>query len=214
MSRGGRVLICEADRPTRAGLRIAVIAAGFSVVDEAEDHDAAVRSAAGSTPDIALISADLPGGGLDTVHVIAGSRPGVKVVVLTSSPTGEELVRAVSSGATGYLAKDMSAERLPLAILGVMDGEVALPRRHTGELLEAFRGRDSIRARANARASVPLSDREWEVAGLLGDGRSTGEIARVLGISQVTVRRHVSSVARKLGAADRAGVVALLRSSA
>jgi len=213
MSRPGTVLICEADLPTRAGLRMAVAAAGFAVAAEAGDHAAAVLIAADASPDVALVAADLPEGGIETVQVIARSLPGLKLVVLTSSPTGEELVRAVLAGATGYLAKDMSSERLPHALQGIMEGEVALPRRYTHELLEAFRGRDSVRVRASARASSPLTDREWEILGLLGEGRSTGEMASILGISQVTVRRHVSSVTGKLGAVDRAGVIALTRSS-
>ena len=213
MIRRGTILICEADLPTRAGLRMAVVAAGFSVAAEAGDHATAVRVAADSSPDVALIAADLPHGGIETVNVIARSLPGLKLVVLTSSPTGEELIRAVLAGATGYLAKDMSSERLPYALRGVMEGETALPRRYAHELLEAFRGRDSVRSHVSARASSPLTDREWEILGLLGEGRSTGDMARILGISQVTVRRHVSSVTGKLGAVDRAGVIALMRSS-
>ena len=214
MTRRANVLLCEADRPTRAGLRMAIVAAGFTVAAEAEDHDTAVLAASDSSPDVALISADLPDGGIDTVDVIARSLPRVKLVVLTSRPRSEELVRAVRAGAAGYLAKDMSSKRLPHALRGVMEGEVALPRRYTHGLLDALRGRDTVRARVGARASSPLTDREWEIVGLLGEGRSTAEIARVLGISQVTVRRHVSSATNKLGAVNRAGIVALLRSSA
>lgn len=210
MTPEGRVLIGEADRPTRVGLRMAVLGAGLRVAAEVVDHASAVRAAEQSSPDVALIAADLPGGGIDAVRAMSRAQAGLKLIVLTSSPSGEELVRAVRAGAAGYLAKDVSADRLPNVLNGVIEGEVALPRRHTLELLEALRGQDSLRLRANARTSSPLTPREWEIARLLLDGASTAEIARILRISQVTVRRHASSLTSKLGAADRAGVIALL----
>jgi len=87
---------------------------------------------------------------------------------------------------------------------------VALPRRHTQHLLDALRGRDVRRAAVSARADSPITDREWEVVQLLADGASTAEVAHQLRISAVTVRRHASSVQRKLGVADRASLAALI----
>ena len=95
-----------------------------------------------------------------------------------------------------------------------MRGEVALSRRHTQHLLDALRGRENERTLVTAQANAPLTDREWEVLRLLGDSASTGQLAQRLGISQVTVRRHVSSLLRKLGVADRAGAAMVLRRSA
>jgi DNA-binding NarL/FixJ family response regulator len=93
---------------------------------------------------------------------------------------------------------------LPHVLRGVLAGEAALPRRHTPHVLEALRGRDVRRATVGDRTHRFITDRQWEILDLLVEGRSTAEMARHLGISEVTARRHVSSVLPKLGVTDRA----------
>jgi len=119
----------------------------------------------------------------------------------------------VSTRDTRLLAKDMSLERLPDAIRGVVEGEVALPRRHAQHLLEELRGRDILRVRVAARTNAALTDREWEVLQLLGERASTAEMSQRLRISQVTVRRHVSTLLGKLGVGDRESAAELIRRS-
>ena len=214
MSERGRVLLAERDGPTRAGLRLALVDAGFEVMAEARARDGAIEATLEHRPDVALVSTDLPGGGIEVAQAIAESLPGTKVIALSARPNGQELLAAVLAGAVGYLSKEISPARLPQALEGVMRGEVALPRRHTQHLLDALRGRENERTLVTAQANAPLTDREWEVLRLLGDSASTGQMAQRLGISQVTVRRHVSSLLRKLGVADRAGAAMVLRRSA
>ena len=84
-------------------------------------------------------------------------------------------MRRSGPGATGYLGKDMSLARLPRVVEAVLAGEVALPRRYTSHLLEALRGRDARRARVLGRARHFVTDRQWEILELLGEGRSTAE---------------------------------------
>src|SRR5919197_1241495 len=148
-----------------------------------------------------MVAASLPGGGIDAARAISAERPGVSLVVVSDDPTGEELVDAVLAGASGYVGRDVSQERLPAVIRAVMGGEVALPRRHTRHLLETLRGRDVRRATVAARAKGALSDREWEVLHLLADGEPTAEIARRLRISAVTHQcQHCAFASRQLGA--------------
>jgi DNA-binding NarL/FixJ family response regulator len=132
------------------------------------------------------------------------------VVVLTRRRNGEELVAAVRAGAAGYLGEDVSQARLPAIMRGILDGEVALPRRETQHLLDAIRGRDARQAAIAARAATALTARELEVLDLVVAQVPTGEMARRLGVSQVTVRRHVSSVLGKLSLPSRAAAVELL----
>lgn len=207
-----RVLLADPDVPTRAGLRIVLEAGGLAVAGEAADVAAAVRLAVAERPDLALVAAELHGGGLEAIRQIAADVPGTRLIVLTGHPGGEELVDAVLAGAVGYLSRDTGLERLPETLRAVLAGEAALPRRHSRTLVEALRGRDARRARFAERTRVALTDREWEVLELLVGERSTGEIAHQLGISVVTARRHISSLVGKLGVDDRSGAIELMRS--
>jgi DNA-binding NarL/FixJ family response regulator len=206
--RSPRVLIASADASLRAGLRLTLASAGFTVAAEVSSADAATSAAATEPFELALVSADLPGGALGAVRELSTR---ARVIVLTRSRSGEELVAAVQAGAAGYLGEDVSQARLPAIVRGVLDGEVALPRRETQHLLDAIRRRDARHAAIAARAATVLTTRELEVLDLLVAEVPTGEIARRLGVSQVTVRRHVSAVLGKLGLPSRAALVELLR---
>jgi DNA-binding NarL/FixJ family response regulator len=205
-----RLLVADADAPTRVGLRVALAADGFEIVAEATDAEQAVGAALALELDAAMVAASLPGGGIGAAREITTQRPRVRLVVVSDEPSGEELVDAVLAGASGYLGRDVSQHRLPTVLRAVLAGEVALPRRHTHHLLETLRSRDVRRAIVSAHANGPLSDREWEVLQLLAEGASTAEIGGRLRISTVTVRRHISSMCAKLGVPDRTAAVALL----
>ena len=205
--------MADGDRPTRVGLRVAVRTAGFAEVVEAGTAEEALAAAEAHAPDVALIAVDLDGRGVETTRRLAALHPGVRIIVLSAEMNGEELLEAVLAGAAGYLAKDMSLDRLPYAIQGVLAGEVALPRAHADTLLAELRRRDATRERIAARTGASLTDREWEVLQLLGDAASTADIAQRLRISQVTARRHISTLVAKLGVPDRASAARLLERS-
>jgi DNA-binding NarL/FixJ family response regulator len=213
MNARARILVAEAEAPTRAGLLLALPAERFEVVGEADSAASALAAAREHRPEIALVASDLPGGGIEAVRAIAAELPHTRIVVLSARPNGDELLAAVLAGAFGYLGKEIGSARLPLVLEGVLAGEVSLPRRHTWRLLEELRGRDAHRTRVSARSAAPLTNREWEVLHLLAARLGTGEMARRLGISEVTVRRHVSSLLAKLGLRDRESAVAFLRST-
>jgi DNA-binding NarL/FixJ family response regulator len=211
MSTARAVLIADGNAPTRMGLRVTLVEAGFTIAAESVDARSAVASAVAERPQLVVLAADLPGGGMEAVREIAGVLPGTRIVVLSRRPSGEELVAAVQAGAAGYLGEDVSSSRLPAVLEGILDGEVALPRGLTQHLLDELRGRNSRRAEVDARTSSALTAREWEVLDLLAEETSTGDMARLLGISQVTVRRHVSSLLAKLGASSRTDVSEIVR---
>ena len=205
-----RVILADADAPTRMGLGMALRSAGIAVVGEAQDAEAAIAAIMRTSPDLAVVAADLPGGGTEVLARVSAVRPGVRLVMLTARPSGDELLSAVLAGASGYLSRAIDPERLPAALKGVLAGEVALPRRHSGRLLDALRTRTAQRAPVSAHATAELTKREWEVLQLLTDGHETAEMARRLGIAEVTVRRHISTLVAKLGVRDRRGAVALM----
>jgi DNA-binding NarL/FixJ family response regulator len=205
--RSPTVLIAFADASLRTGLRMTLASAGFGVVAEVSSADAAAAAAEAEQPELVLVSADLPGGAIGAVRELSAH---ARVVVFTRNRSGEELLAAVQAGAAGYLGEDVSQARLPAILRGVLDGEVALPRRESQQLLDAIRGRDARHAAIASRAAAALTSRELEVLDLLVAEVPTGEIARRLGVSQVTVRRHVSAVLRKLTLPSRAALVDLL----
>jgi DNA-binding NarL/FixJ family response regulator len=207
-----RVLLADAQEATREGVRIALEAHGMKIVAEVDTAQDAELAALATTPDVCLIDADLPGGGIAAVAAITKTVPRTALVILAATADDDALFAALNAGARGFLLKDTDPDRLPFAVQGVVDGEAALPRVLVTRVLQEFRRRAN---RGGIPDLVPggegLSDREWEVLVLLDGGLSTRDIGRRLGISDVTVRRHVSGLVRKLRVSDREGAVALLR---
>jgi DNA-binding NarL/FixJ family response regulator len=206
-----RVLIAEEHPATRAGLRLTLEAAGLSVCAEVGSAEASVAAALGEQPDICLLDMDMPGGGIRAAAEISQRLPRAAVVMLTSSTNEEDLFDALRAGASGYLLKDTSPARLPNALRAVLRGEAALPRALVGRVIEQFRERGRRRnLQMSGERGVDLTSREWEVLELLRQGFSTKEIARRLAISQVTVRRHIGAILKKLRVPSRQAALALL----
>jgi DNA-binding NarL/FixJ family response regulator len=186
------------------------------VVGEAADA-AEVASIAAAHPDIdvALIKPALPGGGIAGAADLVRTGAARHVVMLASAGVDDEqLFAALDAGVTGYLLNDTDPERLAFAVEGVAGGEGALPRVLLPRVLEEFRRRGGSGAPALVPGGQPLSEREWQVLQLVAEGLATREVARRVGISEVTVRRHISAAVSKLGVRDRAAAVALVRQDA
>ena len=215
MSGGGgeRVLLADDHALARAAIRSTLVAAGFSVVAEAASAPEAVAAAASVPVDLCLLDIHMPGGGGPAACAeILDAAPAVKVVMLTASLEEEDLFAALSAGASGYLVKDMDPDRIPFALRGVLAGEAAIPRVLTARVIEEFRTRrSSARIPALRARGVDLSDREWEILRLLAEDLSTRELAARVGISEITVRRHIGALLRKLRVPDRESAIALLR---
>jgi two-component system nitrate/nitrite response regulator NarL len=212
MEDGLRIVVADDHAPTRAGVRLALEEAGFEVVGEAADTDGAVEAALRERPAVCLLDISMPGaGGIEAARLIKKALPETEVVMLTVSVSDADLLRALQAGASGYLLKDIAADRLASAVHGVLRGEAALPRRLTARVLSALRSAgDSGVQIGPPSVSDGLTKRELEVAALLRENLRTGEIALRLGTSEVTVRRHISAVVRKVGASDRRGALRAL----
>src|SRR4051812_34449193 len=204
------VLIADDDALNRRAVREALEAQGFIVVGEASDAAAAIGAATRLRPDICLIEIELPLEGLSAVGRIAKASPETLIVVLSRSDHPEDVVTAITRGASGYLLKGISGERLASTLRGAYQGEPPLSRSLVPYLVDEIR-RGSVRRLTLPAGSVTLTPREWEVGELLREGRSTTEIAETLGVSPITVRRHVGLLLNKLGAENREAAVELLR---
>ena len=211
MSEPLRAVIADDHAPTRAGVRDALAAGGIAVVGEGATADAAVEAARRERPDVCLLDIHMPGGGIAAAGRITEELPGTRVVMLSVSRDDADVFAALKAGASGYLLKDMDPERLPAALRGVLAGEAALPRTLVARVIEEFRGAERRPLpRFLKRRGVELTDREWQVLELLREELSTADIASRLGVSPVTVRRHVSAILAKLRVPDRKAMARLL----
>ena len=206
------VLLADDQVATRIGVRRVLEAHGLRVVAEAANAAEAVEAALIHRPVVCLLAVRMPGNGIAAAEQITSALPDTKIVMLTASSRDEDLFGALRAGAVGYLLKSTSAERLPYAIRGVLQGEAALPRELTAHLLQEFRagGRRRNLPLAATGSGVELTAREFEVLQLFRQRKRTAEIAAALHISEVTVRRHISAIVHKLEVPDRKSALELL----
>jgi DNA-binding NarL/FixJ family response regulator len=200
----GRVLVVDDHPLTRGALSALLEHNGFAVVGEAADGEDAIDRARVLQPDLVLLDLTMPSlSGLDALPQLRTAAPEAEVVVLTASGTEENLLGAIRAGAAGYLLKSEPPERIVEFLRGVVRGEAALSGTVARRLLEQLRSGGPRRSGVPDSIASVLSAREVEVLLLLDEHLGTDDIARRLYISEQTVRSHVKSLLRKLGASSR-----------
>ncbi len=204
-----RVLIADDHPPTRAGVRIALERDGLEVCAEASDARGALAAALREHPDACLLDVRMPGGGPAAASSITTHLPQTVVLMLSVSRDEKDLLESLRRGATGYLLKDMNPKRLSAAVQAALHGEAVVPRAMLPQLLRELRDLPDPVAERPARLRR-LTRREWEVLKLLCAGVETGQIAKRLLLSPVTVRRHVSTAIAKLGVSSREAAVRMV----
>jgi DNA-binding NarL/FixJ family response regulator len=209
-----RVLLADDDALLRAGLGVVLDnAAGIEVVGEARDGIQAVELCRALTPDVVLMDVRMPGiDGIEaTRRVVAAGLP-TRVLVLTTFRHDEYVWGALRGGASGFLLKRASPERLVDAVHTVAAGETLLDPAVTRDLVEHFvlhaEGSDMV-ASEDARRVAALTQRELQVLRLIAQGLSNEEIAGLLFIAESTAKTHVKRILAKIGARDRAQAVVL-----
>jgi DNA-binding NarL/FixJ family response regulator len=198
MTRSISVLIVDDHPVVRRGLRALLeVQDGIDVAGEAGDGATALALDAEHAPDVILLDLKLPG--MDGIAVLGELRArdsAARVLVLTSATEPASASLAVRSGAAGVLYKDVDPDALVRAIRSVHDGHLLLAPEAAGAMVR-------ITASWGVTGLDALTRREREVLAEIAKGRSNREIARVLGVSEKTVKAHVSSVLAKLGVQDR-----------
>ena len=197
------VVIVDDAELFREALRAAFAQEGFDVRAVAADAMKGIDITREHQPDLVMLDLLMPGmSGLEVVSTIIKASPRTKVVLLTSSESAEDLLAAVKAGASGYLTKDTPLPRLVAAMHDVIDGGAAVSPAMGGKLFTALR--DLLKHSGTMSARVPeLTGRELEILGLVGNGKTSREIAEELFISENTVRNHVRNVLDKLGLRSR-----------
>jgi DNA-binding NarL/FixJ family response regulator len=206
------VVLADGHVATRVGIRRAIEPHHLRVVAEVGSAAEALDAAIERRPDVCLLAIRLPGSGIEAAKLIKQTLPEIKIVMMSASAHDEELFEALRAGADGYLLMTISPSRLHHAIRGVVNGEAALPRVMTARLIREFReGGQRRRLPASiADQGIELTAREFDVVERLRRRDRTAEIAAHLGISEITVRRHVSSILQKLNAPNRNSAIELL----
>jgi DNA-binding NarL/FixJ family response regulator len=190
--------------------RTVLAEAGLVVVAEARDSDGAIAAAELHRPGVCLMDADLPGGGILTVRRITYRVPETAVVVLAPVVSSEVLLAAIRAGANGIVAQSANADGVMRAVASVLDGQAAIPRAAIASLIHEFRGGGGKRASIEGRP-LSLTERESQVLELLQANLTTAQIAGELGLSQVTVRRHLGAISAKAGGSGRAELASLVQ---
>ena len=207
MSGKPRVLIADDHPPTRMGVRMALERDGMEVCAEAFDAKGALEAAKREHPDACLLDVHMPGGGPAAASSITAQLPDTVILMLSVSREEKDLLESLRRGAVGYLLKDMNPSRLSSAVRAALHGEAMVPRTLLPHLLEELR--DVPHSESRAHALPGLTPRQREVLKLMKEGAGTGEIADRLLLSQVTVRRHISTIMARLGASSRAEAIQL-----
>ncbi len=191
----------------RAGFS-ALLAASpdISVLGDADDGVSAVEVVQRLQPDVVLMDVRMPRkDGLWAAEQIISGGSSTKVLMLTTFDIDDYVYEALRIGASGFMLKDAPADELTRAVRVVAAGEALLAPSITKRLIEELTA--TRRRPARSRAADNLTPREREVLDLVADGKSNGEIAGELYVSEQTVKTHVSSVLGKLGLRDRAQAV-------
>jgi DNA-binding NarL/FixJ family response regulator len=197
------VLIVDDAELFREALNAAFSQEGFEVVAVAADAMAGIDLAREHEPDLVMLDLLMPGmSGLEVVATIIKASPRSRVVLLTTSESSEDLLAAVKAGASGYLTKDTPLPRLVTDMRDVLNGGAAISPAMGGKLFSALR--ELLRHSGAMSLRRPeLTGREIEILGLVGEGKTSKEIADDLFISENTVRNHVRNVLDKLGMKSR-----------
>lgn len=205
-----KIILCDDQAVIRDGLEMLLnLEQDFQVVGAAADGAEAIELAAQKQPDLILMDLKMPGtNGIEATRQIHTRFPHIKILVLTTYDDDEWVFDAIRAGASGYLLKDTSRQKIIEAIRGTLDGKAFIDPNVAGKLMNQVA---SQQKQPTSILAEKLTDRELDVLRLIAKGFNNSDIAGQLHLSEGTVRNHVSAILEKLGVSDRtqAAVIAI-----
>ena len=199
-----RIVLADDHPVVRIGVRNMLTEnEGFNVVGDASDGDEAITQTLELEPDILLLDVQMPRlPGLEAMRAIMNGTPTVKILLLTSTITTQQIIEALQIGARGIVLKDALAGHLQTAIRTVAGGDYWIGGKRVVNLVSALH--DLIeKAAVPQRKTYGLTPRELEVVGCIVDGCSNRDIAKQFSLSEETVKRHLSNIFDKTGVSTR-----------
>jgi DNA-binding NarL/FixJ family response regulator len=203
-----RVLVVDDQELVRAGLRgILRTEFGFDIIGECANGGEAIAAARALTPDVVLMDVRMPlVDGVQATRELRGHDGSPPVLALTTFDDDEALAGMLRAGAAGFVLKGVPAEDLHRAVRVVAGGGAWLDPAVTGRVLATYRSAPPPRTGRDAALDA-LTSREREVLALIGQGKTNGEIAAELFVSDGTVKTHINHLFTKLQLRDRAAAV-------
>src|SRR5215217_2662255 len=200
-----RVVLVDDEQLVRSGLRMILESAGdIEVVGEAGDGGGAVDQVRLHRPEVVLMDIRMPAmDGLAATRELTALPDPPRIIILTTFELDEYVHTALENGAVGFLLKDTPPRDLIQAVHTVAEGNAMLAPSVTRRLIAEFAARNSTQAVAARTQLEALTDREREVAVAIAQGLSNAEIAKLLFMSEATVKAHVSHVLAKLNLTNR-----------
>jgi DNA-binding NarL/FixJ family response regulator len=214
-----RVLVVDDQRLMREGIAsLLSIQPGITVVGMATDGEDAIAKALNLRPDVILMDVRMPGmDGVAATAEVHRQLPGCQILMLTTFDDEEYIIAALRAGASGYLLKDIPAHDLAQAVQAAHRRIYQLDPHVASKLVAALRTPGDARAVTPSpaptaeAAPVDLSERELDVVRLVARGANNREIAKVLVLSEGTVKNHISNILSRLGLRDRTQVAIFAR---
>ena len=196
-----RILLADDHLVVREGLRSLLEASGFKVVGEARDGREALKLARMLEPEVTVMDIGMPGlNGVDACRELLREVPEMRIIVLTMHGEDAYVIEALRSGARGYVLKTQAGSDLVRAIGEVTQGRIYLSPSVSSAVVQAFLA-------GSTTPADPLTPREREVLQLVAEGRSTKEVAGILGVSVKTAETHRTRLMTKLDIHHTAGLV-------
>ena len=205
LNRAIRIVVADDHPVVRFGVKNMLTSdPGFEVVGEAEDGDQAVTETLELEPDVLLLDLAMPRlPGLEAMRAIMSRSPRVKILLLTSTISTQQIIEALQIGARGIVLKDSVAGDLGEALRAVLSGDYWIGGQRVNNLLTALHDLMQKASTIPERKTYGLTPRELEVVSCIVEGCSNKDIAKQFTISEETVKRHLSNIFDKTGVSTR-----------